>query len=345
MWLKVIVLLLVLLLPFSPFCKAVETVDIGVFYTTAALKQNSKGELYALMLRRLLVANEALRASGINLQRRIVFFEPSPLWQGKHATMKRYLHDLRRSSVIATVIERFGVDYVTVLSAVQSRDLCGYSQLGGVVSVIRVSVHCNRGYKDYLFAHEWGHNDGASHELGDIAKLPYGVGYVCDDRGTIMSNESGKRHTVYSSPNININGEACGVHDKSDVTRLIKERMKLPGAIHNTHPKMIEIGSINLAAEHTALNRNAKIIKGRLQLNKVLATSVSVQVYARNISTNKEHALVMMRVYFPPGKVDVSFELPLGDQYFGADDNVEVGLRYPEKLKVLSVPQVVSTAK
>ncbi len=341
MWLKVMVLpsiLLLLLLAFSFSCRAIETVDIGVFYTTAALKQNSKGQLYALTMRRFAVANEALRASGINLQRRIAFFEPSPLWHDKHANMKRYLRNLRKSSAITKVIDRFSVDYVTVLSAVQNRDLCGYSQLGGVVSVIRVSEHCNKSHKDYLLAHEWGHNDGASHELGDTAKLPYGVGYVCDDRGTIMSKESGKRHTVYSSPNIKINGETCGLQGKSDVTRLIKERMKIPGAIHNTRPKMIEIGMVNLVG----VNRFGKIIKGRLQLNEVLGTSVSVQVYARNISTNKDHALSMMRVYFSPGKVDVSFELPLGDKYFDADDNVEVGLRYPEKLKVLSVPETLS---
>ncbi|NQZ12573.1 MAG: hypothetical protein HRT35_35920, partial [Algicola sp.] len=254
MWLKVMCLslkLLFLLLPFAHFCKAVETVDIGVFYTTAALKHNSKGELHALMVRRLAVANEALRASGIDLQRRIAFFEPSPLWHDKHASMRRYLYQLRRSSAIDAVIDRFGVDYVTVLSAVQRRGLCGYSQVGGVVSVIRVSVRCNRGYKDYLFAHEWGHNDGASHEDGESVEKPYGVGYVCGDMGTIMSSKSGKRHTFYSSPNIKINGEACGLQGKADVARFIKERMKQPGAVHNTHPKMVEIGIVNLVADHT----------------------------------------------------------------------------------------------
>ncbi|MCJ8274357.1 MAG: hypothetical protein MJK04_33780, partial [Psychrosphaera sp.] len=196
--------------------------------------------------------------------------------------------------------------------------------------------------KDYLFAHEWGHNDGASHEDGKSAKKPYGVGYVCGDIGTIMSSESGKRHAFYSSPNIKINGEACGVQDKADVVRLIKERMKQPGAVHNTHPKMVEIGIVNLVADHTVLNRYTKTVKGSLQLNKVLGTAVSVQVYARNQSTDKDNSLVMIRVYFPPGTVSVVFNLPLEDKYFGANDNVEIGLRYPEKLRVLSVPQTLS---
>ncbi|NQZ11800.1 MAG: hypothetical protein HRT35_32005, partial [Algicola sp.] len=103
-----------------------------------------------------------------------------------------------------------------------------------------------------------------------------------------------------------------------------------------------EIGIVNLVADHTVLNRYTKTVKGRVQLNEALGTAVSVQVYARNQSTNKDNSLVVMRVYFPPGTVYVVFNLPLEDKYFGANDSVEIGLRYPEKLRFLSLPQVIS---
>jgi hypothetical protein len=330
---------------FGSVNNAVEEVDIGVFYTSAALKERPIEKIYELLMLRTKIANTALKASNIPLKRNVVIFESSPVVHDNKTRLRQVVVNAHKSGVFESYIRRFGLDYITIFTAVSGADGCGYAQLGGIISVIRVSARCNREHRHYLLAHEWGHLDGAAHQAGDKAAKRYGVGYVCDGRGTIMnkSEHPAKKHYVYSSVRKNTEIDGCGQKNVADVARMINQRMKEQGAIQNTQPKMAIISNVHLQLDDTVFSEMDGYITGKVILDKPLTEEVSVQVFTENISTNRDIDYFMQRLFFPIGTTEAALRIGIiDDDEPEADEQLKVGLHYPEKLNITSQTQVVT---
>lgn len=110
---------------------------------------------------------------------------------------------------------------------------CGYASSSSFFFTI--AINC----PDSVLEHEIGHLSGASHDIKTLSYYEefdldahrlstypplknYSLGYICGERGTIMSYED-NHMPVYSSPDIKWNGKACGESDKADNRRVMVE--------------------------------------------------------------------------------------------------------------------------
>lgn len=334
-------LLLFVLFVFTPILpakpqKPLEQVDIGVFYTRSALMHMTPRQLHDLVIKRTTLANLALQKSGVALQRNIVAFEISPsrlnpIEMSNNGQLKAMVGKASRSDQLAAVVQRFGIDYVTLLVGSTDPDICGYAQVGGTISVIGVNPSCNSVAKDYVLAHEWGHLDGAAHDDGARAKLAYGIGRKCNGRSTIMSMETrtSRKHPFYSTGNDKYLNDSCGRANQADVARMIKERMRSPNAVQNSQARMAIVADVSLS-----LTAYSNKVSGTLHLSRPASSAVSVQVYIDNTSS-------FARIYIPKGIRTVSFEL---DHHINQTNHtVIIGLRYPQQLRIMTPLQTIVT--
>lgn len=322
-------------------CYAKANVDIALFYTDEVAKYSNLAQLHQLIQKRTKIANNALAEAQIPLHRNIVAFEPVAIDPQMKFNARAFLSSKRNGRQLLRQAERFGADYVTVLTRLSDRFGCGLAQVGGRISMVVVSEKCNKADKDYILAHEWGHLDGAAHSERDSikAKLKYGVGYVCDGKSTIMNMQTASKdkHLFYAQ------ADSCGKADVADVVRLIKQRMQMPGAIQNSYPAMDILATVKLVVKHRVMSETSKRLIGQLLLSKPLQQPVSVQLYTEDITTQGDFTSQLKRYVFPAGKTVIPFNIDLvNDGHYENDEQMLIGLRYPEKVGLLDATAKVT---
>lgn len=311
-----------------------EYVDIGIFYTEAARKHTAIVQIHEMVTKRTKIANQALVSAKVPLQRRIVAILPSPIVQSELLPLKSFLGKSQSYRAFLPDIERFGMDYITVLVHVADDQGCGFAQVGGRVAIVIVSNKCNKTQKDYLLAHEWGHLDGAAHKRQeyDIAKKHYGVGYVCQGRSTIMNMEtrSNKKQYFYSQ------ADNCGKQNVADVARMIKERMHEANAIGNIQSAMTPQGDVTLRLKTKVISER-RDIHATLILNQAMAQKTSVELYAKGASKGSDFKPLIKRVSIERGIKRKPIVIPVqDDNRWEADETVIIELRYPEGLNLVN---------
>ena len=134
--------------------------------------------------------------------------------------------------------DRYGADLVVLIVARNTRNICGVAWLNYLESTRGFSVvaqNCEAGI--YTFAHEIGHNQGASHDPDNtlVSLFPYGHGN-CNIRegwSTVMAypfNTYGRclqRIPYFSSPLITFDGTPTGDAQRRDNRRVLNETAAL----------------------------------------------------------------------------------------------------------------------
>ncbi|NUW67122.1 hypothetical protein [Vibrio coralliilyticus] len=103
---------------------------------------------------------------------------------------------------------------------------CGRTNIRTLSSFFTVSFECSND----ILEHELGHLSGAHHDVGNYRHKQglekfvksYAHGYLCGDRGTVMSY-SKQIVPVYSSPNVSYNNEPCGSADKANNAKVLTD--------------------------------------------------------------------------------------------------------------------------
>ncbi|MEV0090256.1 reprolysin-like metallopeptidase [Streptomyces sp. NPDC050738] len=204
--------------PLKPHCKGgakVSLVDSLVAYTPRARKEaGGDSQIRAAIARAVTLANSAFAASGTKVRVRLV--HTAPLARVP-ARVDKVGSDLLTAAVtprdkiadeLPALRDRYGADQVTVITG--GRDFGGL----GYVPTNPSPATANYGYTvvaqsaigHYSFAHELGHNLGASHDRTTQPHQPppYGAnGYFpkSGDWSSIMSYESGCRRATHGRCN------------------------------------------------------------------------------------------------------------------------------------------------
>lgn len=221
-------------------CSAINTVDIFICYTDAAVAQagSETGILDSINFA-VADSNSIYSASGITLTMRLVgtrrmtgYVEASSMSSDLYA-LRDGSDGLLDSAVVAR--DLYGADLVSLIRA-DGGGACGIAWLGGGESNSGyafnvVALGCIAGR---TFTHECGHNMGCCHAPGDGGGctsggyFPYSVGHRFTGTNgsqyrTVMAYTPGTRIPRFSSPTTIYQGTATGLVDERDNARSIQE--------------------------------------------------------------------------------------------------------------------------
>jgi len=222
-------------------------IRIGIFYTNDLINSLSKEELNNYLDRQINAANVVMENSGLSIRREVAYVGLYPI-DNSSMSIQQFLSTIydNETKPVHDIAEQFGLDYITILRPHIGNSFCGWAYYTQPYAVIEIGGNCT---SETLGAHEWGHNDGADHDLANSSDVPvrdYGRGYNCGGEGTIMSTSNNwfDRHDFYSSPNKYVNGEVCGQVDNADVTRMLYELQQLPDHLGNRQPPPINVAKV-----------------------------------------------------------------------------------------------------
>ena len=243
----------------SPFKPSVKTrkaipindehhiIRIGIFYTNDLANSLSKEGLNNYLARQINAANVVMENSGLSIRREVGYVGLYPI-DNSSVSIQEFLRTIydNEAKSVHDIAETFGLDYITILRPHIGNSFCGWAYYTDPYAVMEVGGNCT---SETLGAHEWGHNDGADHDIANSSDIPvrdYGRGYNCGGEGTIMSTSNNwlYRHDFYSNPNKSIDNEVCGQVDKADVTRMLYELLQLPNHLGNRKPTPISVAKI-----------------------------------------------------------------------------------------------------
>ena len=183
------------------------------------------------------VANNAYFNSEVRARLRPVHFQLTP-YQENADTNAALDHLLMGRGAFADVNElrrRYGADLVVLFGAAGGSARCGLAPVGGfgmqgdfsdpaekAFGYSYVAIDCD---EDLALAHELGHNMGLTHsqrEDGVGGTFEYSTGYGVDGEfATIMATPAHfsvpNRTPIFSNPNLDCGGTACGAPGASDL--------------------------------------------------------------------------------------------------------------------------------
>lgn len=222
-------------------------VDVMLLFTQNIVDE-FPGEMTQVLLNQLVMrANQAFVDSDISVQLRLVhtqfvdYFQQSDL---------RALTDLDAAlrtdrdggidpslSDVAALRDQFGADIVSMIRThdLNEREVCGVARFprnGPLINISNVGISGGSNCLD-TFTHEIGHNFGAGHQRVDNepqGALPFAGAFVVSNKfNTIMTSAAtgdanrGLRFNVFSNPNLQCGGGACGSAVVADNARIINE--------------------------------------------------------------------------------------------------------------------------
>jgi hypothetical protein len=231
----------------NPINDEQHVIRIGIFYTNDLVNSLSKEGLSNYLDRQINAANVVMENSGLSIRREVGYVGLYPI-DNSSVSIQEFLATIydNETKPVHDLAEQFGLDYITILRPHTGNSFCGWAYYTEPYALIEVGGNCT---SETLGAHEWGHNDGADHDIANTSDVPirdYGHGYNCGGEGTIMSTSNNwfDRHNFYSSPNKSVNSELCGQVDKADVTRMLYELQQLPDHLGNRRPTPINLAKV-----------------------------------------------------------------------------------------------------
>ena len=162
--------------------------------------------------------------------------------------------------------DRYGADLVVLIVAAQADRVCGIawvppfddSRFGTVLPALGFSVvaHNCEAVDHFTFAHELGHNQGASHDPhnaedddgNDTARFPYAHGFcnTAKDQNTVMAYQANRLGTCrneipyFSSPIISYQGTPTGDAAVRDNRRVLRETAQRVANFRQARPQQTD---------------------------------------------------------------------------------------------------------
>lgn len=212
-------------------------IHIGIFYTKDLLNQLTHEQLSAHIARQINAANIVMENNNLSIRRQVSYVGEHPLTNQPEMAINSYLAKIfdAEADQVRTLAKQFGFDYIAILRPQSDANYCGWAYYDSPYALMEFGGNSTSAT---LGAHEWGHNDGADHDIANSSDTPlldYGRGYNCGGNGTIMSTNHNwsTRHDFYSPPNKQVNNEICGEENSANVVRMLNEFKEISGHVGN----------------------------------------------------------------------------------------------------------------
>lgn len=336
-------------LPPSPFnSNTMHMVDIGFFYTSDLLDFYSINQINEYVAIQINAANRVLENNDLPIRRRAVFVGEYPVQNDSTRLINDFIFTVYNDEAqsVHTLRQRFGMDYVTILRPHVLDDYCGWAFYDNPYAVMELGGQCT---SNTLGAHEWGHNDGADHDIANSASLPLfenGHGYNCAGQGTVMSTSHNwyTRHDFYSSADMFVDGEVCGDRETADVSAMLKRTMLLEGKMGNrmVRPKASSAVNMEVPANEVAEGETLLVTVFLETLSDTITQlnefrSIEFYTLSNTASSPDDFQGTVSRLKFAQGENKKAIELKINQDQFKEDgESFYIGLRHPEGLTNLS---------
>ena len=269
-------------------------VKIGVFYTQDLLNEFTIEEIIEYVNEQVNAANVVMENSGLAIRRELAYLGVHPIENDPNQRIEDFLSRIRgtEGNKNAAIAQQYGLDYVTVLRPMNDNRFCGWAYYADPFAILQMGGRC---ISNTLAAHEWGHNDGADHDVANSSATPfraYGHGYFCGGEGTIMSSPSGNkwntRHNFYSSPDLSASGDVCGEQNSANVVRMLNELKDNPFQMGNRKSDPEQLAFVRFSPEqNNVVEESSATIQVLLELVNAegelitLGQPASIEVYTR----------------------------------------------------------------
>ena len=336
-------------------------IRIGIFYTNDLASHLSKEALNQYIERQINAANVALENSGLSIRREVGYVGLYPI-NNTSVGSQAFLSTIYNSQAapVFDIRNKFGLDYITILRPHISSQFCGWAYYHVPYAVMEYGGNC---ISETLGAHEWGHNDGADHDIANSSDTParaYGRGFNCGGEGTIMStsNNWNQRHTFYSSPNKSIEGLACGIADNADVTRMLDELKELPNHLGNIRETPEKLAAIRFVDNQAFRAKEGETVAIKLEMvdtnNNVISldrpASIELVSVADTARGSLDYQEIMQRINFAAGETSKQVNIVINaDNEAEVEETFFVRLRHgdivqpaTESLSIIIGPKSVS---
>lgn len=204
----------------------------------------------------------------------------------------------------------------------------GLAQIGGSIAVIVATPEAG-----HLLAHELGHNDGLMHNVSETPLLtPYAIGAMCGDKGTIMSASA--ELGLFSNPELENDGEACGEAGVADVAASYKESMSTLFA-NRTHPFSFNKTIRERTGTATLSLPSANVTEGEDLTVEVhwdnAPDNASIELYTQSVDSGAsldDYTQTLVRVHYTGEAITRVTIATIDDEAYELDELVSVGIRY-----------------
>ncbi|MEE2003381.1 Calx-beta domain-containing protein [Alkalimonas sp. MEB108] len=235
-----------------------------------------------------------------------------------------------------TIYTAFGADLAVYIrdwnEDLQPAEVLGYGELGGELSTVFDGATAGKNNADFVLAHEIGHNFNAGHltDDGGFTFLPAAHAYECANRVTVMGPAQPNGHRFYSSPDIVVDGEVCGIAGVADNTSVIREYAPLAAERRNAPST---VGTVSFVDSTYTINPgdNTAAILLRRTGDLTVSTSVQVALFDGTAIEGRDFFTSYERIEFLPGEETVTFSVELANEPKGV---ANLQLRYPYRLDI-----------
>ncbi len=353
------------------------TADVVVFYEPSFMEYWGEQEGYARIHRWVEYAGEALTNSGINGSYNIAKISPTfnipddlpydsevdengtLITRGAGSLFSIYTLNAFDGHTENEIFTKFGGDFVIYVRGYDDEvssdgsQVKGYAGIGGQFATI---FDWQVKYPDVedgalsTTTHEVGHLLGGGHERENNSfpshQETYAAAYQCDGKNTaIYSTGNNSHHNFYSSPEMTLNGEDCGVligeSDEADNRTVIKNSFPLFSQRANA---IVSLGDVSFTSQIITVDELTGSVNVQLTRTGNLAEEASVEVASKDGTAvqGDDFTLGFIEAVFDAGEATTSVQFPIvTDSNIENNESFSLALRYPYKLSVKGGDSVV----
>lgn len=318
-------------------------IHIGFFYTSDLLNAMTIESINDYVARQIDAANLVLQNSNLSIRREAIYIGEFPSSNQSDMAINAFLSTVYDSAnePVRDLALQYGFDYITILRPYVGNSFCGWAYYNNPYAIMEIGGNCT---SPTLGAHEWGHNDGADHDVANSSDTParqYGRGYNCGGEGTIMSTSNNwfNRHNFYSTPNKSVGNDVCGEEDNANVVRMLNEFISLPNHLGNRNDLPEKLATVRFASNQDTTVEEGEQVTVNLLLtdtdgNKIsLDRPVNVEVYSRagTATANVDYPVIAQRVTFAAGQSEQTITIgTLTDSVDETTESFTIGLRFAD---------------
>lgn len=242
--------------------------------------------------------------------------------------------------------QKFGGDigiYLTDYRDVDRKSRLGVATQGGELTAIadEITLFDDAQSVASTLAHELGHNLGAHHEEGasrGSSDYEYARAYSCAGKRTVMWSNTrlslDSQTQTFSSPNITLEGEACGEANFADNVRVITETKT---SVSDRNSAITAIGSVSFRTSEIIVSESDGAFNVSLQRDGDLSlpASVALLVNSPNSLAGGDIKTIYKRIYFDVGQSEVSTSFDIvQDAINEGQERFDLNLVYPYRLDI-----------